>query len=332
MSILVWANNASTTLASAISSSQTTITVTAGTGGQFPAPSAGQIGIITVEDSSGDIEIMYCTGVTGDVLTVTRAQEGTAGFAFASGSRVEMRPTAGTMGAFLQKSGGDTMNGTTTLNGVLQLNSGGSIQGGEFTGALRSGAGVTAGQITVSAGVPKSGTAVILTSSNAAGNLPTGVDFVHQNMIVFWAGALNAWPSGWVLCDGNNGTPNLKDVFIVGGGGALPTSGTYSAATGSTTPASVTSVGATLATTDLPVHYHPWDYYSSSGANVLVGVPGAGISFYTQNAGGGTRIAFGGTPNIGSPGTTQHTHSVPGSAHTHTQAIPYRAVFAIMKT
>lgn len=39
--------------------------------------------------------------------------------------------------------------------------------------------------------------------------LPVGV-------INMWSGAIANIPSGWVLCDGTNGTPNLKGRFIVG--------------------------------------------------------------------------------------------------------------------
>ena len=37
-------------------------------------------------------------------------------------------------------------------------------------------------------------------------------------MILLWSGAANAIPTGWVLCDGNNSTPNLTDRFVVGAG------------------------------------------------------------------------------------------------------------------
>jgi len=40
--------------------------------------------------------------------------------------------------------------------------------------------------------------------------------FVPIGMISMWAGALNEIPMGWELCDGSNGTPNLKGRFIVG--------------------------------------------------------------------------------------------------------------------
>ncbi len=39
--------------------------------------------------------------------------------------------------------------------------------------------------------------------------LPTG-------LIVMWYGAIADIPSGWVLCDGTNNTPDLRDQFIVG--------------------------------------------------------------------------------------------------------------------
>lgn len=34
--------------------------------------------------------------------------------------------------------------------------------------------------------------------------------------IVLWSGAVSAVPSGWRLCDGTNGTPDLRDRFVVG--------------------------------------------------------------------------------------------------------------------
>jgi len=331
MSIFLFADNATSALASAIGTSDTTCTVTATTGSEFPAPGAGQQAAITFEDVSGDIEVVYCTGRTGDTMTIVRAQEGTTALAFASGTIVENRVTKGTLQAFLQKNGGDTMTGTTTMSGILALGSGGSIQGGEFTGYLRSGPGVTAGQVYVSGGVPYSGTAVLLTSSNIASNLPSGVDFCRSGMILFWYGLLTAIPSGWVICDGTNGTPNLRDQFIVGGDGALPTSGTYSAATASTT-LGATNSGYTMTLADLPSHVHPFDYFSGGGGTVI-GVPGfaqVGSEYITIGTGSGARVSFAGSPNTGA-GTNAHTHTITGTAHTHSQAIPYVALFPIMK-
>lgn len=39
-----------------------------------------------------------------------------------------------------------------------------------------------------------------------------------QGMIVLWSGAIVDIPTGWHLCDGTTGTPDLRDRFIVGAG------------------------------------------------------------------------------------------------------------------
>lgn len=41
-------------------------------------------------------------------------------------------------------------------------------------------------------------------------------DAFPRGIIVMWGGKLINIPTGWVLCDGNNGTPDLTDRFIVG--------------------------------------------------------------------------------------------------------------------
>jgi hypothetical protein len=333
MSLILFTDNASSLLASGILSTDTTLTVTATQGALFPAPGAGQISKITLEDTSGNIEITHCTGRTGDTMTIVRAQEGTSALGFASGSRVELRCTAGTLQAMLQKNGGDTLTNTTNLGGVLALGSGGSIQGGEYAGGfLRSAAGVTAGQIFVSGGQPMSGTATILTSSNAQSSLSSGQSLCLTGMILFWSGSLGAIPSGWHICDGTAGTPDLRDQFIVGGDGALPTSGTYNANTGNTAATGTIAINA-LALNMLPSHVHPFDYFFGN-STAVVGIPGfsAPTAYLFAGSSGGTRIAFAGSPNTGN-GTAPPTGTFTDSTgHVHAQSIPYRAVFAIMKT
>lgn len=39
-----------------------------------------------------------------------------------------------------------------------------------------------------------------------------------KGMICLWFGAILAIPDGWQLCNGSNGTPDLRDKFIVGAG------------------------------------------------------------------------------------------------------------------
>ena len=39
---------------------------------------------------------------------------------------------------------------------------------------------------------------------------------VPSGGIILWSGAANAIPTGWYLCNGSNGTPDLRGRFVVG--------------------------------------------------------------------------------------------------------------------
>lgn len=44
-----------------------------------------------------------------------------------------------------------------------------------------------------------------------------GPDF-EPGCIGMWCGSVGSIPSGWFLCDGTHGTPDLRDKFILGSG------------------------------------------------------------------------------------------------------------------
>ena len=48
------------------------------------------------------------------------------------------------------------------------------------------------------------------------GSALTGIEAFVTGMIILWSGAADAIPTGFVLCDGNNSTPNLSGRFVVG--------------------------------------------------------------------------------------------------------------------
>lgn len=98
-------NNAVSRLAASITTGATTLSVTAGDGAKFPSPAGGDWFPLTIIKSDGTLEILSCTGRSGDVLTVTRAQEGTAALAFNSGDRAELRVTAAALNTVLGGSG-----------------------------------------------------------------------------------------------------------------------------------------------------------------------------------------------------------------------------------
>ena len=89
-------NNAFATLASSITSSSTSITLTTGQGARFPTLGAGDFFYATLIDTSNNLEIVKCTARSTDVLTVVRAQESTTARAYATGDRIEIRLTAQT--------------------------------------------------------------------------------------------------------------------------------------------------------------------------------------------------------------------------------------------
>lgn len=49
--------------------------------------------------------------------------------------------------------------------------------------------------------------------------------------IVIWSGSTGSIPTGWQICDGTNGTPNLRDKFIPGAGTSYASGNTGGAAT-----------------------------------------------------------------------------------------------------
>ena len=120
MATLLFANNIQTTLATSITSSQTSVTLTSTAG--LPSPSAGQYFVMTFTSGNTN-EIVWVINVTGSTITCIRAKEGTNGSSFASGSYASCFPTAGTQQDFVQidqlQNGAYTFtNGAGTANAL----------------------------------------------------------------------------------------------------------------------------------------------------------------------------------------------------------------------
>lgn len=108
MATLLFANNASSTLAAPIGPSATTANLAVGTGSLFPNPSAGQYFVMTFTDAATGLlnEIVWVTARSGDSITITRAQEGTAAQSWAAGDQAQNLLTAGQMAALQSSSSG----------------------------------------------------------------------------------------------------------------------------------------------------------------------------------------------------------------------------------
>ena len=78
--------------------------------------------------------------------------------------------------------------------------------------------------------------------------------------IIMWSGDIASIPSGWALCNGANGTPDLRDKFVVGA--TSDSSGT--SYPGLQPGASGGEAEVTLTEAQLPSHTHTWDRQDSS--------------------------------------------------------------------
>ena len=100
----LFSNLAKATLAGAITNTATSIQLQSGQGALFPSPGTGQYFAATLADAATGliVEIVHCTNVTGDVLTVVRGQEGTTANAYNAGDACQIRITAADLAAFSQ--------------------------------------------------------------------------------------------------------------------------------------------------------------------------------------------------------------------------------------
>lgn len=97
---LLATNNAESTLASAISATDTSLIVSAGTGAEFPDAVAGESYFkLTLTDAAtgSQVEIVNVTAKSGDIFTIERAQEGTLARAWAANDMVANMMTADTL-------------------------------------------------------------------------------------------------------------------------------------------------------------------------------------------------------------------------------------------
>ena len=158
-------------------------------------------------------------------------------------------------------------------------------------------------------------------------------DIVPSGVICIWSGNQNNIPSGWALCDGNNGTPNLSNKFVLGYG---------TKSCGSTGGAETVS----LSTANMPSHSH----------NASVNVSGLSVSeggAHTHNITGLGTVGVYSGPNdaieesryssktLTTTSSGKHTHTISGSASVsigttgsnmaHNNMPPYYVLCYIMK-
>jgi hypothetical protein len=140
---------------------------------------------------------------------------------------------------------------------------------------------------------------------------------IPAGMISLWYGAIGSVPAGWYLCDGSNGTPDLRDRFVVGAGS------TYSVSqTGGSTDAIVVTHTHTATSTSVvtdPGHLHSINNTTTLGGGLMGSGSGPSGSTNTNSATTGVTVA------------TTTTNANAGTSGTNANLPPYYALAYVMK-
>lgn len=152
-----------------------------------------------------------------------------------------------------------------------------------------------------------------------------------------WSGTLATIPANWALCDGTNGTPDLRDRFVRGAAAGQNPGATGGAATHGhsfTQPTAANESAHTHTYTQVPNHVHVENAQggttgSNTGTHVMTSAATGGslrqAAQSTQNPTGGVAT---GTTAAGSA----HTHTVSGGAVVDGSTLPpYFALAFIMR-
>ena len=187
-------------------------------------------------------------------------------------------------------------------------------------------------------GVPKAPTAIVSTDNEQIATTAFVRDIIPSGIITMWSGSIATIPAGWALCNGQNGTPNLIDRFVIMAGS------TYNVGSiGGSKDAIVVSHTHTQA-----AHNHTATT-DSSGAHThsLVGTRSDGYTyygatkFYTTSS-SGPISSTDALKDTGVLSSGAHTHSLTtttvtpainstGSDGTNANLPPYYALAYIMK-
>ena len=245
---------------------------------------------------------------------------------------------------------------TNTLSGNLTGNVTGNLTG-NVTGNVTGNAGTatawqTARTLTIN-GVGKSvdGTANVAFTGPEVGSVPSGG-------IIMWSGSIASVPAGWFLCDGANGTPDLRNRFIVGAGSTYAVNATGGADTVALTTAQIPGHTHTFSATTSSAggHSHTGNTSTASltgsinfGANGIPSNSGSGV-VSTADPGAANQAGFGAggvnrrldinashNHSFTTSSVSDHTHTVSGTTastgggQAHENRPPYYALAYIMK-
>lgn len=277
-------------------------------------------------------------------VTASAAALNAAAAAFAAAPVVDIQPNGTVAAAELDLLGMINSGGTIVSGRVELLNT--STLNGPAGLAIKMTNSVDASPTTPMT-LTVDGTLAAAGAMNAPSIQQGGHALVPSGMVMLWPGSVATIPAGWVLCDGTNGTVDMRNAFIVGAGGTYTPSATGGAAsvTATTTTAGAhnhtgadgsagshnhggASAGYSLQVGDLAAHSHaitvtdPGHVHSAAGNFVILGGAAnlaAGGSAAILSTPATNSAVTGISVTEGSVGSgTAHSHGISSDgAHTH---------------
>ena len=146
----------------------------------------------------------------------------------------------------------------------------------------------------------------------------SGAAFV-TGMIMLWSGSIATIPAGFALCNGSNGTPDLRDRFVVGAGSTYAVNATGGSAN-ATLPTHTHTATSSVSDSG---HFHVMDRF-------LGNLGGSSTAYVGDNSGGGAASSQN-TQSASTGITVTTTNSTEGSSATNANLPPYFALAYIMK-
>jgi hypothetical protein len=156
---------------------------------------------------------------------------------------------------------------------------------------------------------------ILQSASATVSPVPTGVIFL-------WSGSVGSIPTGYVICDGTNSTPDLRDRFIIAAGSTYAVGSTGGSADAITVSHTHT---ATSTVTD-PGHKHTFNYYNNTGGSGKS--PSTGNTDYSSLFYADTTSIVTNTTGV----TVATSNASAGTSGTNANLPPYYALAYIMKT
>ena len=253
---------------------------------------------------TGDITLDEITCRNADVTGVATVRTGL----YVDGNFYDASGDVGNSGQLLSSTGSGTnwidANTTSVANSINVGTNLNSTDADQFITFVESSSGNNPIRVDTDLKYNPSTNRLTAGSFAGDGSALTGVDSFVSGMIIMWNSTVASIPTGFVLCDGQNNTPDLRGRFVVG---HHPSNGDYD----------VNDTGGaedvTLTVNQIPSHKHTT---SVDNAKLFP-------------ANGGTSINFGGAG--GYPATT-FTMDNTGGGQSHENRPPYYALCYIMKT